>query len=64
MSKIYHVVVNGKTFESRNLKLLISRAVAEKRNRGRAQTIKPFIQATDGISQTGIHATKYQSVAV
>ena len=64
MSKIYHVVINGKTFESSNLKFLISRAVAEKRNRGRAQIVTPFIPATDDISKTGIHATNYQSVAV
>jgi len=64
MGKIYHVVVNGKTFESSNLKLLISRAVAEKRNLGRAQTVSPFIPATDGISKTEIYTNNYQSVAV
>jgi hypothetical protein len=32
MNKIYYVMIKGRTLESRNLKHLLSRAVAEKRN--------------------------------
>jgi hypothetical protein len=32
MNKIYYVIIKGRTFESRNLKQLLARAVAEKRN--------------------------------
>ena len=31
MNKIYYVIIKGRTFESRNLKQLLARAVAEKR---------------------------------
>jgi hypothetical protein len=32
MNKIYYVMIKGRTFESRNIKHLLARAVAEKRN--------------------------------
>lgn len=32
MNKIYYVTIKGRTLESRNLKHLLARAVAEKRN--------------------------------
>jgi hypothetical protein len=32
MNKIYHVIIKGKTLESRDLKELLARAVSEKRN--------------------------------
>jgi hypothetical protein len=32
MNKIYYVIIKGRTLESRNLKQLLARAVAEKRN--------------------------------
>ena len=35
MNKIYYVMIKGRTLESRNLKHLLSRAVAEKRNMDR-----------------------------
>jgi hypothetical protein len=35
MNKIYHVVINGRTLESRNLKELLARAVTEKKNLNR-----------------------------
>ena len=31
MNKIYHVIINGRTLESRNLKELLARAVSTKR---------------------------------
>jgi hypothetical protein len=34
MNKLYYVVINGRTLESRNLRLLLARAVAEKRKLG------------------------------
>jgi hypothetical protein len=41
MNKIYHVIIKGRTLESRDLKELLARAVAEKRNLDR----KSFLQA-------------------
>ena len=41
MDKIYYVIIKGRTLESRDLKELLARAVAEKRNldrRSRLQT--------------------------
>jgi hypothetical protein len=32
MNKIYYVMIKGRTLESRNIKHLLARAVAEKRN--------------------------------
>lgn len=32
MNKIYYVIIKGRTLESRNLRQLLARAVAEKRN--------------------------------
>lgn len=35
MNSIYQVIIHGRTFESRNLKQLLARAVSEKRNLNR-----------------------------
>jgi hypothetical protein len=60
MNKVYHVIVNGKTLESRNLKILISRAVAEKRKRDRMKIAAPFTPRPDDVSQTSIYAGNYR----
>ncbi len=36
MNKIYHVIIKGKTLESRDLKELLARAVSAKRNLDRS----------------------------
>jgi hypothetical protein len=41
MNKVYYVTIKGRTLESRNLKELLTRAVAEKRN----QTRKSLVHA-------------------
>jgi len=35
MNKVYYVMINGRTLESRDIKELLARAVCEKRNSGR-----------------------------
>lgn len=41
MSKIYHVIIKGKTLESRNLKELLARAVSAKRKLDRQAQFHP-----------------------
>ena len=41
MNKIYYVIIKGRTFESRNLRQLLARAVAEKRNLDRKIKSQP-----------------------
>ncbi len=36
MNKVYYIMIKGKTLESRDLKQLLARAVAQKRNSDRA----------------------------
>ena len=43
MNKIYHVIIKGKTLESRDLKELLARAVSAKRNLDRATQIKAHL---------------------
>jgi hypothetical protein len=40
MKKIYHVIIKGKTLESRDLKELLARAVSAKRKMDRSTPIK------------------------
>jgi hypothetical protein len=40
MNKIYYVTIKGRTFESRDLKELLARAVSEKRNPDRKSILK------------------------
>lgn len=65
MSKIYYVVINGRTLESRNIKLLLSRAVAEKRKLGR-KFCKPAMGENyfPGEDISGACADERQSAAV
>jgi hypothetical protein len=58
MNKIYHVIIKGRTLESRDLKELLARAVAEKRN----QNSKSLLQAR--LNTSNSHYNSCQSAAV
>jgi hypothetical protein len=58
MNKIYCVTIKGRTLESRDLKELLARAVAEKRNQNR----KPLLQAR--LNASNSHYDSCQSAAV
>ncbi|MDR1726797.1 MAG: hypothetical protein LBT74_02520 [Acidobacteriota bacterium] len=53
MNKVYHVVIKGKTLESRDLGQLLSRAVAEKRTRNRMLIVTPFIPSANNLATVG-----------
>jgi hypothetical protein len=57
MNKVYYVIIKGRTLESRNLKELLTRAVAEKRNQNR----KTLLQAR--LDATGSHGNEYRKFA-
>jgi hypothetical protein len=58
MNKIYHVIIKGRTLESRDLKELLARAVAEKRN----QNSKSLLQAR--LNTSNSHCNSCQSAVV
>jgi hypothetical protein len=58
MNKVYYVIIKGRTLESRDLKELLARAVAEKRNQNR----KSLLQARFNASNSSYNSC--QSVAV
>jgi len=45
MDKIYHVIIKGKTLESRDLKDLLARAVSAKRNLDRGTRVRAQFHA-------------------
>jgi hypothetical protein len=47
MNKIYHVIIKGRTLESRDLKELLARAVAEKRNQNRKSLLHARLNASN-----------------
>ncbi len=49
MNKIYYVIIQGRTLESRDLRTLLARAVAEKRNLDRRlRQARPHERASMG----------------
>jgi hypothetical protein len=52
MNKIYYVMIKGRTLESRNLKHLLSRAVAEKRNMERRSDFSTPIHGSPAADNT------------
>ena len=52
MNKVYYILIKGKTLESRDLKQLLARAVAQKRNSDRAFMLQNLSrgQGSNGIS--------------
>jgi hypothetical protein len=40
MNKVYYIIIQGRTLESRNLKELLARAVSEKRNQNRKSILQ------------------------
>jgi hypothetical protein len=49
MNKIYYVVIKGRTLESRDLKELLARAVAQKRNLDRKSHLQSQFQGLDPV---------------
>lgn len=49
MNKIYHVIIKGKTLESRDLKALLARAVTAKRSLDRKAQIQARLQQRTSI---------------
>jgi hypothetical protein len=47
MNKIYYVIIKGRTLESRDLRELLARAVAEKRNQNRKHLIQARLNASN-----------------
>ena len=47
MNKVYYVMIKGRTLESRNLKELLARAVAEKRNQNRKTLLHAKLNASN-----------------
>jgi hypothetical protein len=58
MNKVYYVKIKGRTLESRDLKELLARAVAEKRN----QNGKSLLQAQ--LNASNSHSSPYHSAVV
>jgi len=52
MNKIYHVIIKGKTLESRDLKELLARAVTAKRNMDRKAQIQARLQQRTSVQNT------------
>jgi hypothetical protein len=53
MNKIYHVMIKGRTLESRNLKELLAKAVSEKRNLDRMSRFQAGSRARTSMSDVG-----------
>jgi hypothetical protein len=54
MNKVYYIMIKGKKLESRNLKELLARAVAQKKNSDRAFMIQNLSRGqTAGKNATG-----------
>jgi hypothetical protein len=47
MKKVYYIIIKGRTLESRDLKELIARAVAEKRNQKRKSLLPAQLNASN-----------------
>jgi hypothetical protein len=47
MNRIYHVIIKGRTLESRDLKELLARAVNEKRNQNRKSLLQSRLNASN-----------------
>ena len=52
MNKIYHVIIKGKTLESRDLRDLLARAVTAKRNLDRKAQIQSRLQQRSSVRNT------------
>jgi hypothetical protein len=52
MSKVYYVIIKGRTLESRNLKELLSRAVSEKRNPDRRSRLQPRFSGSSPVENS------------
>jgi hypothetical protein len=52
MNKIYHVIIKGKTLESRNLKELLARAVTAKRTLDRKAQIQARLKQHTTVQNT------------
>lgn len=65
MNKIYYITIKGRTLESRNLKHLLARAVAEKRNLDRKSDLQTaFSNRLAGDNSAGAYGSPAQSAAV
>jgi hypothetical protein len=53
MNKIYYVMIKGRTLESRNIKHLLARAVAEKRNLDRKTNLSTSITRCTTMNSIG-----------
>jgi hypothetical protein len=55
MNKIYYVMIKGRTIESRDIKHLLARAVAEKRNRELSSDFSTSIHRSPTMKNLGNH---------
>jgi len=65
MNKIYHVIIKGRTLESRDLKELLARAVSAKRNLdGKAQIKSRFHRQASAGNVSNPYEHSHQAVAL
>jgi hypothetical protein len=63
MQRIYHVMIKGRTLESRDLKELLARAVNEKKNSDR-KSLHPFQPYRQTIENIGDACSSARSAAI